>query len=62
MGIHDLLSGTDEIKRLIQKHATVEEMRDLAISQGMTTLLQVGILKATQGLTDFKQVRRVCIK
>lgn len=62
MGIHELLIGTDEIKRLIQKHATVEEMRDLAISQGMTTLLQDGILKATQGLTDFKQVRRVCIK
>ncbi|MDI6777162.1 MAG: GspE/PulE family protein [Syntrophales bacterium] len=62
MGIHELLVGTDEIKRLIQKHATVEEMRDLAIYQGMTTLLQDGILKATQGLTDFKQVRRVCIK
>jgi type II secretory ATPase GspE/PulE/Tfp pilus assembly ATPase PilB-like protein/putative methionine-R-sulfoxide reductase with GAF domain len=62
MGIHELLIGTDEIKRLIQKHATVEEMRDLGISQGMTTLLQDGIFKAIQGLTDFKQVRRVCIK
>ena len=62
MGIHELLGGTDEIKRLIQKHATVEEMRDLAISQGMTTLLQDGILKSIQGFTDFKQVRRVCIK
>lgn len=62
MGIHELLVGTDEEKRLIQKHATVEEMRDLAIEQGMTTLLQDGILKAIQGITDFKQVRRVCIK
>jgi type II secretory ATPase GspE/PulE/Tfp pilus assembly ATPase PilB-like protein len=62
MGIHELLIGTDEMKRLIQKHATVEEMRNLAISQGMTTLLQDGILKTMQGLTDFKQVRRVCIK
>jgi len=62
MGIHELLVGTDEEKRLIQKHATVEEMRDLAISQGMTTLLQDGILKAIQGITDFKQIRRVCIK
>ncbi|PIP06438.1 MAG: pilus assembly protein, partial [Syntrophobacteraceae bacterium CG23_combo_of_CG06-09_8_20_14_all_50_8] len=62
MGVHELLVGTDEEKRLIQKHATVEEMRDLAISQGMTTLLQDGILKAIQGITDFKQIRRVCIK
>ncbi|MDO8722734.1 MAG: GspE/PulE family protein [Syntrophales bacterium] len=62
MGIHELLVGTDEEKRLIQKHAHVEEMRNLAISQGMTTLLQDGIMKAIQGTTDFKQVRRVCIK
>jgi type II secretory ATPase GspE/PulE/Tfp pilus assembly ATPase PilB-like protein len=62
MGIHELLVGTDEIKRMIQKHATVEEMRDQAIEQGMTTLLQDGIFKSLKGLTDFKQVRRVCIK
>jgi type II secretory ATPase GspE/PulE/Tfp pilus assembly ATPase PilB-like protein len=62
MGIHELLVGTDEIKRMIQKHATVEEMRDRAIEQGMTTLLQDGIFKSLKGLTDFKQVRRVCIK
>ncbi|MCX5831136.1 MAG: GspE/PulE family protein [Deltaproteobacteria bacterium] len=62
VGIHELLVGTDEVKRLIQKHATVEEMRDMAMAQGMTTLLQDGILKAIQGITDFKQVRRVCIK
>jgi len=62
MGIHELLVGTDEMKRLIQKHATVEEMRDVAIPQGMTTLLQDGIMKCFTGYTDFKQVRRVCIK
>jgi type II secretory ATPase GspE/PulE/Tfp pilus assembly ATPase PilB-like protein/GAF domain-containing protein len=62
MGIHELLIGTDEIKRLVQKHATVEVMREKAMDEGMTTLLQDGIMKSLQGLTDFKQVRRVCIK
>ena len=62
MGIHELIVATDGIKRLIQKHATVEAMRDLAMEEGMTTLLQDGILKSLQGATDFKQVRRVCIK
>ncbi len=62
MGIHELLIGTDEIKRLIQKHAAVEELRHLSTSQGMTTLLQDGIIKTFQGVTDFKQVKRVCIK
>lgn len=62
MGIHELLIATDDIKRIIQKHETVEVMRDKAMNQGMTTLLQDGILKTIKGFTDFKQVRRVCIK
>jgi type II secretory ATPase GspE/PulE/Tfp pilus assembly ATPase PilB-like protein len=62
MGIHELLTGTDEIKRMIQKHSSVEIMREQAMKEGMTTLLQDGIQKAIKGLTDFKQVRRVCIK
>jgi type II secretory ATPase GspE/PulE/Tfp pilus assembly ATPase PilB-like protein len=62
MGIHELLVGTDEIKRMIQKHATVDEMREVAAEQGMTSLLQDGIVKSIKGFTDFKQVRRVCIK
>jgi len=62
MGIHELLVGTEDIKRMVQKHDTVEVMREKAMSEGMTTLLQDGIQKAMKGFTDFKQVRRVCIK
>jgi type II secretory ATPase GspE/PulE/Tfp pilus assembly ATPase PilB-like protein len=62
MGIHELVVATDSIKRLVQKRETVEVMRNKAMSEGMTTLLQDGILKSLRGLTDFKQVRRVCIK
>jgi type II secretory ATPase GspE/PulE/Tfp pilus assembly ATPase PilB-like protein len=62
MGIHELLVGTDAIKKLIQKHATIEDMRNTAMDEGMTTLLQDGIQKSIQGVTDFMQVRRVCIK
>jgi len=62
MGVHELLIASDNIKRLIQKHATVEEIRAQAIEEGMTTLLQDGIQKALQGWTDFRQVKRVCIR
>ena len=62
IGIHELLLNTDTIKRLIQKHASVEEIREAAIAEGMTTLLQDGLQKAIKGVTDAKQVRRVCIK
>jgi type II secretory ATPase GspE/PulE/Tfp pilus assembly ATPase PilB-like protein len=62
MGIHELLVSTDGVKELIQKHASVEQIRELAIKQGMRTLLQDGIEKVLQGRADFLQVRRVCIK
>ena len=62
MGIHELVIATDGIKRLIQKRETVEVMRNTAMTEGMTTLLQDGIYKSIQGITDFRQVRRVCIK
>ncbi|HSB60455.1 MAG TPA: GspE/PulE family protein [Vicinamibacteria bacterium] len=62
MGIHELLAGTDEMKRMIQKRRPVEELRKQAMREGMTTLLQDGIHKVLQGVTDFKQVRAVCIK
>ncbi|MBW1782139.1 MAG: GspE/PulE family protein [Deltaproteobacteria bacterium] len=61
-GIHELIEGTDEMKLLIQNKAKMEELRKQAIADGMTTLMQDGIRKVCLGLTDFSQVRRVCIK
>ena len=61
MGIHELMDGTAEIKRMIKKAAPTEELYKMATKQGMTTLKQDGIVKVFQGLTDVKEVRRVCI-
>jgi type II secretory ATPase GspE/PulE/Tfp pilus assembly ATPase PilB-like protein len=60
-GIHELLVASSEIKELIKNRAHMEEIRGVAISQGMRTLKQDGIRKVFEGLTDFIQVRRVCI-
>jgi type II secretory ATPase GspE/PulE/Tfp pilus assembly ATPase PilB-like protein len=62
MGLHELLIGSDPIKRLIQKRETIETIRKQAMAEGMTTLLQDGIVKVIQGHTDFQQVRAVCMK
>jgi len=62
MGIHELIINSDNVKKLIQKHESVEVIREVAISEGMNTLLQDGLQKAFKGMTDAKQVRRVCIK
>jgi type II secretory ATPase GspE/PulE/Tfp pilus assembly ATPase PilB-like protein len=61
-GIHELLVGTDDVKILIQNRARMEEIRNQAIKDGMTTLMQDGIRKICMGLTDLIQVRKVCIR
>jgi type II secretory ATPase GspE/PulE/Tfp pilus assembly ATPase PilB-like protein len=62
VGLHELLLGTDEVKKNIQEHARVAEMIATALDDGMRTLKQDGIEKVLQGITDIKQVRAVCIK
>jgi len=60
--IVEILDGTDEMKSLIQSKAKMEKLRDQAVKDGMTTLMQDGIRKVLLGITDLQQVRRVCIK
>ena len=62
VGLHELLVGTDTIKKNIQEHARVSEMFATAIEEGMRTLKQDGIEKVLMGVTDIHQVRSVCIK
>ena len=61
MGIHELLMGTDAMKKLIEKQSLVEQIRNQAIKDGMTTLKQDGIDKIFQGKSDLHQIRRVCM-
>jgi type II secretory ATPase GspE/PulE/Tfp pilus assembly ATPase PilB-like protein len=62
VGLHELLVGTDPLKKNIQEHARVAEMVATALDDGMRTLKQDGIEKVLMGITDMKQVRAVCIK
>ena len=62
MGIHELLTGTDELKQLIQNKARVEAIREQALKDGMTTLKQDGVAKIFGGNYDLLQVRKVTIK
>jgi type II secretory ATPase GspE/PulE/Tfp pilus assembly ATPase PilB-like protein len=62
IGIHELIEGTPEIKMLIKKQATSQDLFVQAVKQGMTTLKQDGISKVLQGLTEIHEVRRVCVE
>ena len=62
MGVHELLVGTDGVKRAVQRRAPIDELRKLAMEEGMTTLLQDAIQKVFRGVTDLKQARAVAVK
>jgi type II secretory ATPase GspE/PulE/Tfp pilus assembly ATPase PilB-like protein len=62
VGLHELLVGTDPIKKLIQEHARVAEILAVSLAEGMLTLKMDGMEKVLQGITDMAQVRAVCIK
>ena len=62
VGLHELLIGTDALKKQIQEHARVAELFATALNEGMRTLKMDGIEKVLSGITDLKQVRSVCIK
>ena len=51
-----LLVVTPELRRLIHARATAEALVQQAMAQGMTTLMQDGILKVLAGWTDYAQV------
>jgi type II secretory ATPase GspE/PulE/Tfp pilus assembly ATPase PilB-like protein len=59
VALHELLVTDDRTRQAISRKAPVEEVRTLAVGAGMTTLLQDGVEKALQGLTDLKAVLAV---
>jgi type II secretory ATPase GspE/PulE/Tfp pilus assembly ATPase PilB-like protein len=57
-----LLVVSDEVRALIHGRAPVAEVRKVAQAQGMTTLIQDGILKVLSGWTDYTQVKAVAMR
>jgi len=62
VGLHELMIGSDQVKKLIQEPARVADLLATALEDGMLTLKMDGMQKVLQGLTDMHIVRSVCIK
>ncbi|HQW19613.1 MAG TPA: ATPase, T2SS/T4P/T4SS family [Rhodocyclaceae bacterium] len=62
VGLHELMIGSDQVKKLIQEHARVSDLLACALEDGMLTLKMDGMEKVLQGITDMKIIRSVCIK
>ena len=61
LGIHELLVGTEAVKRKIHARAGVAELFQAAMAEGMLSMKQDGIEKVLQGHTDLKQVQQTCL-
>jgi type II secretory ATPase GspE/PulE/Tfp pilus assembly ATPase PilB-like protein len=61
LGIHELMAGTPKIKKLIKIKAPTEEIFSAAAEDGMKVLVQDGLDKVFQGITDVNEIRRVCV-
>ena len=62
IGIHEVLEVTPEIRNMIIKGATADEIEKQAKEQGMTTMLEDGFIKAAQGITSIEEILRVTME
>ena len=61
MGIHEVMSMTEEIERACVDHASGDEIGRIAVQQGMKTLRDDGFAKVLAGTTSIEEVMRVVV-
>ena len=57
--VHEVLPISEEVERLIVERGHSDELRKLAISQGMLTLRQAGLIEVGRGVTSVEEILRV---
>jgi type II secretory ATPase GspE/PulE/Tfp pilus assembly ATPase PilB-like protein len=62
VAICELLVCTNPIKSLIKSKADCDAIQRQALADGTRTLKQDGILKVFRGITDMREVRRICAR
>jgi len=58
--IHELLVMNDDIREVCLKDVSAKRIRDIAIKNGMRTLLADGLIKVTKGITTYAEILAVC--
>jgi type IV pilus assembly protein PilB len=58
-GLYEVMLVSEEIERLTVERATADEIRRVAVDQGMLTLRQDGLEKIKMGLTSIEDMLRV---
>jgi type IV pilus assembly protein PilB len=61
MGVHEVMLMSEEISRLTVEGATAEEIKRVAVQQGMLPLRQDGLEKCRMGQTSIEEITRVIV-
>jgi len=59
VGLYEVMVSSDEVRELIVQRASADEIRKVAIAQGMLPLRQDGLEKVRLGVTSIEEVTRV---
>ncbi|MEK9155892.1 MAG: ATPase, T2SS/T4P/T4SS family [Patescibacteria group bacterium] len=59
VGLFEVLGITEEIKSLVIQKVSASKIQEAAVENGMVTMIQDGILKASKGLTSLEEIWRV---
>jgi type IV pilus assembly protein PilB len=59
LGLYEVMDVTDEIRSLIVARAAAQELRRVAVEQGMRTLRDDGLEKVLEGETTLVEIERV---
>ncbi len=55
-GIYEVMAMSPELRRMVLRGASVAELRDQAVAEGMLTLRMDGVVKAGRGVTTLEEV------
>jgi len=59
IGIHEVIEIDDELRAAIVRKADATEIKNIAIKNGMTSMIEAGFKKAIEGVTTIEEVLRV---
>jgi len=61
VALHEVMTVSEEIEQLVVTRATGNEIRQVAVQQGMVSLREDGFSKVAQGMTTIEEVLRVSV-
>lgn len=61
VALHEIMILSEEIERMVVEHRTSEEMKKIAVMEGMKTLRLDGLAKVRLGITAIDEIMRVVV-